>query len=643
MKKRIVSLLLTLAFLLPLFPAGTVVLAEEVKPEIYGTSLFLENNIAINFLVDAAAFTGAGFTDPQMTFTFGGETTVATDYAVKDGYYYCTFRGLTPTSMGETVTATLSGLKGGDRVYGEPVTESVAAYCRKLCDQYPNDAVLGALIADLLTYGAKAQTYFDYDADHPATSVLTADQLNKRTKTTPQAASCKSVSAIAGKELTWYGANLKLMDSIDLQFVFSAADLTGLSIEVRDGDGELVASFEQADFEPWESYYRVRCHTLTPDRMRDELYVTAYRAAPDFDLDDPKELPFVGFEGTLPVSGTLCYSIESYVADAILAYNNAKLNNLLYAMLNYGASVEAYAEDLENGKRVADPMKTPLYTFDHTPTVDEMRAMAVRAMRDELSVQWYTPTTISFNKASGAAVGQKTYTADKVYAGLPYTSAGIGIFQFLDYYNARSGELLYTDSETFNETIGNTCASSAAWGLFSVCTSLRGRCISRYLTKSNGYIPLGIIDYDDSITDFKDKTTPSILEVLGADDANRRTWAYRAYAEIQPGDLLVYSEGDDAGGHTMMAIEDAHVETNSSGYINGYYSYVMIQDQRDGKFAGTASDGSSLSYFGRTSKKIYFNELYDGGYIPVTTAEFLGEKPYETASVYAVMNDAAVT
>ncbi|MBP5289024.1 MAG: hypothetical protein J6Z79_04030, partial [Clostridia bacterium] len=66
MKRKLLALLLALAFLLPLLPAGTVAYAEEVKPEIYGTSLSLENNIAINFVVDAYAFGQNGFSLPRM-------------------------------------------------------------------------------------------------------------------------------------------------------------------------------------------------------------------------------------------------------------------------------------------------------------------------------------------------------------------------------------------------------------------------------------------------------------------------------------------------------------------------------------------------------------------------------------------------
>ncbi|MBP5288276.1 MAG: hypothetical protein J6Z79_00195 [Clostridia bacterium] len=567
--------------------------------------------------MDAGAFASAGFSQPQMRFEWDGALTTVTDYTEKDGFYYFTFRGLTPTEMGKTVTASLSALKNGARMNGPAVTESVASYCRRAVDRYyPADETFCALIADLLTYGAESQLYFDVDAKNPATGALTADQLAMRTGEDPTPISCKSLSyhTVDEPELIWRGANLDLADSINLQFFFDAAGTDGLTVTVRDQNGNTIASFTEADFVRADGYWRICCDTLTPDRMDEALFITAYRAGS-------------------PVSNTIRYSVGSYAADAIETENDPALNTLLYAMLNYGASAKAFAGQF----RVPEPASTPLYTFDHTPDVDEMRAMAVKAMRDELSAQWYTPATVSFTKTSGAVTGQKTYEAGKVFAGLPYTSAGIGLYQFLQYYNDRTGRLLYTDSDTFNETIGNTCASSAAWGLFSVCTSLRGRCISRYLTKSNGYIPLGEIDYDDEITDFKDKTTFSILEDLGRDDANRRTWAYRAYAEIQPGDLLVTSEGDDAGGHTMMAIEDATVNWNSGGYINGNTSYVVIQDQRDGKSAGSAP-----SYFGRTSKKLYFKNLFDEGYIPVTTAEFLGEKPYEAASVNAVMNGAAV-
>jgi len=61
----------------------------------------------------------------------------------------------------------------------------------------------------------------------------------------------------------------------------------------------------------------------------------------------------------------------------------------------------------------------------------------------------------------------------------------------------------------------------------------------------------------------------------------------------------------------------------------------MIQDQRGGRGAGfyeQKEKGEIIQYSGRTSAKFTFSKLLEKSYLPVTTAEFAGLKPYEEAT-----------
>ena len=277
-------------------------------------------------------------------------------------------------------------------------------------------------------------------------------------------------------------------------------------------------------------------------------------------------------------------------------------------------------------RTVPQPMKeAPSYVASENASPEELRKIAVQAMHDELSIQWFTPKTIHYNK-EGAVSGKNFEFLDiRNFAGLPYTSAGYGIFQFLEYYDQKTGEMLYTDSATFNNTIGNTCASSAMWGWLTVCTTIGGRCISNFLTRQNGFLPVGNYNLPD-VADYADYYTTRICNENGADAI------YAAYAEVLPADVLCFSEGGDDGGHTMMAVEAAHVEKNGNK-IDPEKSYIVIQDQRAGFYQETVGKGQVVFYSGRISEKLSFKELFDTHYIPLTCAEFLGTKPYEKASV----------
>lgn len=86
----------------------------------------------------------------------------------------------------------------------------------------------------------------------------------------------------------------------------------------------------------------------------------------------------------------------------------------------------------------------------------------------------------------------------------------------------------------------------------------------------------------------------------------------------------------------MMVIEPAYVVRNEDGSINADESYLIIQDQRGG--AGDAAytheiDGENHYFSGRTYAKFTFQKLLDQDYIPCSTAEFLGTKPYTAREV----------
>lgn len=292
---------------------------------------------------------------------------------------------------------------------------------------------------------------------------------------------------------------------------------------------------------------------------------------------------------------------------------------------------------------VDQPMKeSPVYTFDHEPTIEELRLTAVRAMRDMLSVEWYTPTTFTYEKTGAASDKLYEFKQYNRYAGLPYTNVNVSLYGFLEYYNQTTGRLLTEAIEStqfaslgqaVNQTIGNSCTGSADWALFSVCNSIRGNMVSYTQTRANGFLPVGDYTYDFSVKEF---AVPGTNAVLTTDICNEtgRERMYECYALVEAADLVVMQDTDRSKGHTMMAIEKATVVRNADGSINDAKSYIKIQDQRPGfyKEKDTTSD-VIYNYSGRVSYDATFQELFGEGYIPVTTAEFIGEKAYEEGYV----------
>ena len=281
------------------------------------------------------------------------------------------------------------------------------------------------------------------------------------------------------------------------------------------------------------------------------------------------------------------------------------------------------------GYKVTNPMSYPDYTLEEPASAMDMRLTAVRAARDVISINWSISKGISYNKTGPVSNKLFMHEADTTYAGVLYSNASTGLFQFMEYYDQQTGRLQFPGSANqLKETLGASCADAMIWGLNTVCTTLQGSYYPSTMVIQNGYYPLGKITYDKDLSNFSFNPTDKIIE------ANGKDVVLESYTLVLPGDMLVSTPDN----HGMMAIEKAHVVTNADGSIDMAKSYVKIQDQRGGQGQGFYEqeiDGEIIKFSGRTEYKFTFDKLYEKGYIPVTTAEFMGTKNYERAQVTA--------
>lgn len=277
---------------------------------------------------------------------------------------------------------------------------------------------------------------------------------------------------------------------------------------------------------------------------------------------------------------------------------------------------------------VPDPMSYPIYTFDHTPSTDELRQMAVQAMHDMLSIQWCTPKFMTYQKTGAVAGKQFSYVPEITFAGLPYTNGDSAIFNWFEYYDTTTGQFKFPgDGEEFNQILGNTCTGSIMWAWSTVCDSLTGIYDNYHMTQLNRCYPVGDYTMPAAIDSFLQYGTDQICQ------DNGKEVMLESYAKCLPADGLSSSPEN----HGMMVIEPATVVRYSDGTINSEESYIIIQDQR----AGTGSvfytqedpSGETVHYSGRTYAKYTFEQLYNEWYIPVTTAEFMGTEAYAPANV----------
>ncbi len=314
---------------------------------------------------------------------------------------------------------------------------------------------------------------------------------------------------------------------------------------------------------------------------------------------------------------------------------------LAILLCSCGEKKEVAKVSEENDFIVLYPMSDiPNYVLNEGATPDEMRQMAIQAMRDELTVPWFTKTEFSYNKKVNGEASDFVARTNYQYCGLPYTDSGTGLLHWLTHYNFETGEVTDIDSETLNKTLGNSCATSVSWGWASVITSFKGIATFSF-NKSYGAIPVGDYAIPSDLVSYKTYTTQRICEDNGKDKM------YQAYAQVQPADGIISYPNGGKGMHAMMAIEKAYVVYDNSGNIDEKKSHLVIQDQRAGQKSNSTTyvvvdeDGNKSHYSGRTSAVIPFIDLFENGYyIPVTNAEFMGQKPYALPEVSVDKKDA---
>ena len=83
----------------------------------------------------------------------------------------------------------------------------------------------------------------------------------------------------------------------------------------------------------------------------------------------------------------------------------------------------------------------PNFVLHEGATADEMRQMAIKAMREAMCVNWYPAEAARYEYTSpnnGETI-EFNMDPEETYAGIPYSSSYTGLFQFLEYYDFETG------------------------------------------------------------------------------------------------------------------------------------------------------------------------------------------------------------
>ncbi len=311
---------------------------EEVKEPVLNNSLTightlnLASDISVNFVVFKALLQDFDMDTVYMLTemeTYEGNTKTGTTTVkllpVEQGdYYYFTLTGLTAIRMNDRLSSVLYGTKDGQPYYSATDEYSIATYAYSQMDKATMSESLKILCADLLRYGASAQTFKGYRTDALADAAMTEvhktylsdmDNItfgnhNRILNDLPQAS------------ITWTGKSLNLESKVALKFVFSIPGYSGnledlsLRVSYTNIEGKTVTATvkELEAYSAANSQYAFSYSGLLAAELRSVVSVQIY-------------------EKDIPVSCTLQYSADTYgnnktgalleVCKALFAYSDS--------------------------------------------------------------------------------------------------------------------------------------------------------------------------------------------------------------------------------------------------------------------------------------------------------------------------------
>ncbi len=251
-------------------------------------SLDLASDISVNFLVAKSLLADYEPDTVYVECTVNSEGQTVTRRLLPEErgeseYYYFTLKGLTAVEMTDRLDAVLYGRKNGQPYASSADSYSIADYAYSRLNRSNSPASLKSLCADLLRYGAKAQSYKGYRTESLADSAMTESHRAYLTdlETVSFPDHYMELGNLSKESFRWTGKGLALDTRVALTFRTEKLDPElrdedwVLLIEYRDRDGQRVSyETEALDAEKSGELYTFRFSQLTAAELRTVLHLT---------------------------------------------------------------------------------------------------------------------------------------------------------------------------------------------------------------------------------------------------------------------------------------------------------------------------------------------------------------------------------
>lgn len=297
-----------------------------VEFQFHKVSLEIGQGLSVNFKAPKTLFTQLGYSEPTATFSLNGHTFTATGADNGDGTYVFRLYDIRPDWLGDDITATLSAQYEGQTVSAKPITYNVKSdYCMSKLNSDESSQALKTLLVDILNYSAASQLYTGHNTDNLANAALTDAQKALATAYTDAQSQRQISQDFQQPQAAFQNVALYLREVPRIRVGFTCDAQGVLCLEGQVGD---------------------TIHTMESDSFTTSgnVHYAFFDHVMAYQMRTPVSFTVCADES--PVSQTLTYSIQSYVAYAVSSSQDQNLVDMLKAMLSYGDSVSAYIETI---------------------------------------------------------------------------------------------------------------------------------------------------------------------------------------------------------------------------------------------------------------------------------------------------------
>ena len=317
---------------------------KDAEPTITVTfkhNVEFDNNIAMHYVIPKSEL--QGYSD--LTLVIEKETyeknvatptikqyvlTNPTSYQISnDDYWHFTFPGVSASEMANVLSAKLICTKDGETYVSQADVYSVGAYAYNRLDKSADDD-FKKLLVDMLNYGAATQTHFGKNTANLVNKKLTKAQKKLATNLDGLViTNVDHLNDLTGATASFNGKNVMLDTNVVLAYrmTFQSGqkmDNVKVVFKYNGGKGEKTVAVPASKFEKSGSAYVAYFDRLTPREMGCTVNATIY-------------------DGSKAISGTLQYSIETYVSnrlDPTEGSTSTTYKDLLKKMVAYGQTVK---------------------------------------------------------------------------------------------------------------------------------------------------------------------------------------------------------------------------------------------------------------------------------------------------------------